>query len=280
MAVSHSCSGSGSGSVGQQRLGRRLGQLDRPVYSFACPDVEGPYHARLLQQLLEATATSGSGSGSTSGSGSGLPSARPLYAVIRCGGSGSSTQGSLSSGPGGPDRLARLLQQELAGRPLYAAEEPCCISGATGSGSGPFGSSGSGSSGSSGSRGSTATSGSSGAVVVTDCCDAVPVTLYASIIDKTGDCTCLPDTMTLNYDVGSEWSWTQDATTQCEGYVAFNLFLECVQIEPNPPGWSLQSSAEVSFVSETCDPFTLIFDAVASGVDQVCTGTFRVVITS
>lgn len=166
-------------STQQQRLARLLGYLDRPLYSSVCPDDDGPYHARLIQQSLAATVTSGSGS-TSGGSGSGLPSTRPLYAAIRCdSGSGSgSTSGSSGSTSGGSTsglytdhRLARLIQQEVAGRPLYAAENPCCIEGSFGSasGSGSFGSasgsSGSGSSGSSGgSSGSSGSASASGSV--------------------------------------------------------------------------------------------------------------------
>lgn len=221
----------------QERLSRLLGYLDRPVYSYVCPDDNGPYHARLVQENLTARViSSGSSSGSTSGStsgsgsGSGLSETRPLYALVKCSsGSGSTTSssdewGSLiqfseatQSGVDNEHRLARLVQQDLLDRPLYAVENPCCVLGsASGSGS-TSGSSGSGSasgsasgslsgsasgsisgslsgsiSGSiaSGPSGSTSTSGpasgsasgSGGRTIPIDCCPyALPETLYATV---------------------------------------------------------------------------------------------------
>lgn len=122
------------------------------------------------------------------------------------------------------------------------------------------------------------------------CCPGteIPTTLVATISDKTGDCTCLPDEVILTYLGSSEidgimGEWQGDYAECDGGGCAINL--KCMRDEDLNCYWELgpaSCAAGAVFMSElsSCDPLVLVFDLDNSiGGTTNCTGTFRVTIT-
>lgn len=117
-----------------------------------------------------------------------------------------------------------------------------------------------------------------------DCCNGVPLTLTATISNRTGDCTCIVDSCTLTYvnDGDPEHAWYSDEFTgDCGHSYRFRFF--CVG-----PGcaWSLDdalispSIPTITPVSCSCSPFEVVLDvSVPAGPPQTCTGDFRITIT-
>jgi hypothetical protein len=110
------------------RLARLLSPdtAGRPLYAYICPDGNGPFNGRLVQKGFEGRdlwaavpCVPGSSSSSSAGGGTGTPA----HGAFR-GADGSSASGSSDANAG--YRMARLLNTEVEGRPLYAADEPCC----------------------------------------------------------------------------------------------------------------------------------------------------------
>lgn len=117
------------------------------------------------------------------------------------------------------------------------------------------------------------------------CCPGVdiPTTLTATISNKTGDCSCLPATVTLNYlgsdpggGLAGQWYGSYAECSSCA------IDFKCIT---NDDGceWQLGPSscaASATLVSSSCNPFEMVFD-VNNGVGGAlnCTGTYRVTIT-
>ena len=117
--------------------------------------------------------------------------------------------------------------------------------------------------------------GGGGTEIFNACCDeiGVPSTLTATISNKTGDCSCLPATVTLTWNGVSQWA---GAYAGCGGCA---LALECID-----GVWQL-ASASCTFVtspaSVSCFPLELVFNANNGGGGYTnCTGTYTVTITA
>lgn len=121
----------------------------------------------------------------------------------------------------------------------------------------------------------------------TCCCpdDELPADLLVTISAKTGDCDCLPDTMTLSRiepvepPVNAEWQGQFDA---CE--TTNNFTLRCMEPDEDHETcwWTFENASFAvtsEIVSSSCNPFELVFDVDNSVGATNCTGTFRVTIT-
>jgi hypothetical protein len=201
----------GAGPYSASRLARLLSPdtAGRPLYAYVCPDENGPFNARLLQRGVEgrdlwAAVPCVPGSSSSSSSGGPAGTGAPPHGALR-GAGGSSASGSSDANAG--YRVARLLKAEVEGRPLYAADEPCCpaasessasrsASSASSSSSSESSSSQSSSSGvlslsRSASLGASRSSGSGRRMVTTACCPVpMPFDLLLTLTNVHG-CACL-----------------------------------------------------------------------------------------
>ena len=93
--------------------------------------------------------------------------------------------------------------------------------------------------------------------------------LRCRVSGKTGDCTCLPDTFLLGWD-GSQWS--SGSLSACGG--AFAVALNCYAGQL----WQLTGSvSQVSLLTQSSDPFSLVFHAHQVGV---CSGEATFTITA
>lgn len=209
-AIIYQAAGGAIGAFSQSRLGRLLNTdvEDRPLYSFVCPDDVGPFHARLVEvghdgRDLYAVAPcfQGSSSSSSSGTTAGVATTATPHGPFR--GGGGSDSSSSSDGNGGY-RMARLIQEDVDGRPLYAAENPCCpdLSDSSSSASSSPGASQSSSSqpsasrsAASGASGASGASSSAGRRISVPCCPGItlPEELYLSLSGGFG-------TMVLTWD--------------------------------------------------------------------------------
>jgi hypothetical protein len=130
--------------------------------------------------------------------------------------------------------------------------------------------SGSGSGGDSGSGGGPGSP-------LTCCSDRVlPDTFTLTVTAETGDCTCLPATVTLGpaYEE-SEGVWRWDGPfSECGGC---EFALQCVD-----GAFILGNASCIGTVTQTaltCDPFSIEFDVDNSTGGVICSGTFHVTIT-
>ncbi|MCI0459762.1 MAG: hypothetical protein L0Z62_22660 [Gemmataceae bacterium] len=119
--------------------------------------------------------------------------------------------------------------------------------------------------------------GGEGGTVESDCSDELlPETLHATVSDKTGGCTCLPDSFELVWNE-SEGVWEKQAPLLCSG--SFGAELECTESPVEPPckGFSL-TMAGVSQPPSTfeCDPLDLLFEMTLTAG---CSGSANVRIT-
>lgn len=111
-------------------------------------------------------------------------------------------------------------------------------------------------------------------VQVACCPDKLPEFLTATVTQKTGDCTCLPDNYLLHNPGGDQWS-PVDPPNGCDEFGC--LYLDCSALTSQ---WSFSTNSCVAswtLVSETCAPFQLVLDCVGAG--PFCDGSFRVTIT-
>lgn len=125
-----------------------------------------------------------------------------------------------------------------------------------------------------------------GGIPASGCCPPgteIAATLTATISNKTGDCSCLPSTVTLNYlgsDPGGgiigQWFGSYSECTSCA------IDFKCIT-QPTGFAWFLGPSscgAQVTLVSASCSPLVVIFDVDnALGGTTNCTGSYRVTIT-
>lgn len=96
-------------------------------------------------------------------------------------------------------------------------------------------------------------------------------TLSVAITNKTGDCTCLPDTVTITWDDVDRWYNDYDEGCPC----AFNLLCEDGLFQIT----EASCAASPTLVSYTRFPFQLVFD-VDNALGSQCTGTYRATITA
>jgi hypothetical protein len=95
--------------------------------------------------------------------------------------------------------------------------------------------------------------------------------LLATVTNKTGECTCMPDTLPLVYNPDDQ-HWTSAVYSDCQADCEMNL--ECLAGKWNMGTASCDTCGEPVSIND--DPFELVFDCVAA--DQ-CTGTYRVTVT-
>lgn len=115
-------------------------------------------------------------------------------------------------------------------------------------------------------------------VVVSCCEEPIPITLYAHITNKTGDCTCMPDMITLTYlELGPDDHTWFGAYNDCNAQDC-EARLWCVS-----GGWTYgvpgcdQGGVEVSIV---CSPFEAVFTVTNVGPpSDNCNGSYTVTIT-
>ena len=113
-------------------------------------------------------------------------------------------------------------------------------------------------------------------VVQTSCCpQAIPHELVATVTNKTGTCTCLPDSVSLSYNgfAGGLHTWI-GSYSQCGGC---GMALSCDEASLTWLYGTASCDVGVTTVSVQCDPLVLVFDSNGTGLN--CVGTFRVTIT-
>lgn len=108
--------------------------------------------------------------------------------------------------------------------------------------------------------------------ILTDCCEnELAAVLFATITDKTGTCTCMPDEVIMTWnETTQEW---QGSYSECGGC---SFELSCETGVFNFGGASCTGT--VVEVSLTCDPFELVY-SVDNDTLPSCDGTFTVTIT-
>ena len=115
-------------------------------------------------------------------------------------------------------------------------------------------------------------------------CPKPPDTLYLTFSNKTGNCTCLPDSLTLTYAGGS--AWNSPPLISCQPGVTDYFQLICDSTFGQ--GWYTASTCGFITrvkVSESCSPFMWVFDLTAQAANQPLTccptggGTVRATIT-
>jgi hypothetical protein len=121
------------------------------------------------------------------------------------------------------------------------------------------------------------------APVAVGCCDGlVPALLKATFSNKTGTCTCLPDSMILSYSFGlQEWLGTVGPgpcggpsvvlVLSCTGTICTDWFL-------SSPDTSLSFSAHPDSAGCHCNPLNLTFSGITA-VGLNCSGSFTITIT-
>lgn len=120
-------------------------------------------------------------------------------------------------------------------------------------------------------EGSGSGPGSSGPdeVLVACCPYPVPNAIEATITDKTGDCSCLPDSAILGY-LG-DGIWESDVYEDCGGTCYWRL--SCIDGQ-----WDVTIASCVgsfTVVSVDCEDFEVVVDVDNTGMSN-CTGTFRI----
>ena len=121
----------------------------------------------------------------------------------------------------------------------------------------------------------TATSSSSGSLyntVTVDCCvNPLPETLYATITDKTGDCTCLPNSFTLTWN-GMMWA-NNSIATSCTFSMDFSLscLLSTFSLMSTMCGTGANPNSAI------CSPLQLVWTGLTC--PALCSGTFTITIT-
>lgn len=202
--------------------------------------VAGTYTAK-----LEASRHSGTGTGTLSLGNSKIV-VQPLIVLI--------AEQSLYSLP----ESSSVLSVQCLTDPL-----DCCDG--SESGSGAQSGSGSGSGG----------GGGGGDPVQTDCCaNSVPNTLTVTVTNKTGTCTCLPDSFEIVSE-GANWTVT---LTECG---SADFIIECISSGSVSCGdfsiaSTLCSSSSIPD-SCSCDPFELVFNSVS--FTGCCNGTAKLTVT-
>ncbi len=119
--------------------------------------------------------------------------------------------------------------------------------------------------------------------IVTECCpdDAVSQSLLGTITNKTGDCSCIEDSVSLAYDDIEEVWYSAELEGGCGNAYRFRFFctgpgciwtFDDILMSPSVP--------TITLVSCSCDPFEVVLDVtVPAGPPQTCTGSFRITIT-
>lgn len=110
---------------------------------------------------------------------------------------------------------------------------------------------------------------SGGGTIPTDCCpdDLIPATLTVAVTDKTGDCTCLPDSFELTY-TGGQWVGS---------ILVCGVFTMQPRLACNPGGasWNFSSNQGCMFNKASavweCNPFSVVFSNAT--ITNCCTGT-------
>ncbi len=114
------------------------------------------------------------------------------------------------------------------------------------------------------------------AVVDTPCCDVdIPTVLTVTVTNKTGTCTCLPDSFTITYNVSSQ-KWesgplcgAQQFALSCAGSTAADFVAETV-------GAGLSDGYALNVGTASCDPFNLDYLAT---LNVMCLGTATLTVT-
>ena len=111
-----------------------------------------------------------------------------------------------------------------------------------------------------------------------ECCDeiGVPSTLTATISNKTGDCSCVPNTITLLNNGAGTWTSAGSPYADCGGSSWLNL--TC-----SGGSWTVETAsfaASSTTVSASCFPLVLVFDVDNDPGGVNCTGNYRVTITA
>lgn len=114
-----------------------------------------------------------------------------------------------------------------------------------------------------------------------------PDPLTATLTDKTGDCGCLPSSVTLNFG-GPSCDWTGSGATTCGSPDPGPLLLTVV-CTPTPPdcsndNWELLAGCGVApggfpLTVVSCNPLILQSGVIDVPGTACCSGTFKVTIT-
>lgn len=147
-----------------------------------------------------------------------------------------------------------------AGSWVFASNEGCCLCPPdTGTG---FDTTGTG-------FGNVGTGTGGNGVIATGCCPSslIPLLLHVTVTNKTGGCSCVPDSFTIEYTGSSIWT----SPSLCTGP---NITLACFGTT-----WSFQNASVGTgvLISSNCNPFQLVFDVTGDPI--TCTGTWRATIT-
>lgn len=114
-------------------------------------------------------------------------------------------------------------------------------------------------------------------VVVPCCDDPLPRTLYLTITNKTGTCSCLPDTITLTWDDDyQQWKYPgtyadctdPDFTLVCSRFPSVHWELASTYL----------ATGATTPNSVNCDPFEAVFTMNAASA-STCTGSFTATVT-
>lgn len=117
-----------------------------------------------------------------------------------------------------------------------------------------------------------------GPVIETECCpNPIPETLTVLITDKTGDCTCLPDSIEAVYRTGGI-GW--EAKITCNG-VTRDYRWDCADPALGPEDFIFVPAADIAETSYSpdeysCNPFRLKFNNIDLSVHCSGTATFTI----
>ena len=114
--------------------------------------------------------------------------------------------------------------------------------------------------------------------IVTGCCsNALPTTLTVTVTNKTGSCTCLPNSFTITWD-GTGY-WVSSAQVGCGGSTTFRMSCAAPSSGCNGFRWSASGTCNIISTAPTgctCDPLSLVFD-ISSFL--CCTGGAKFTVT-